>query len=147
LVTSADPGYTGAKPGQVVVTILDNEGVTQFELSVLSPPPVVNVGSQFTVSLRNVNLGPDASAGATFTTPPSAGYTWVSSTGTLGCTSDAIIGTSCQLGSLASGAHADFTLTFQAVVPGSYPTTYTVTTIQTDPNLANNTRSQTITVN
>jgi hypothetical protein len=71
----------------------------------------------------------------------------VSSTGTLGCTSDAIIGTSCQLGSLASGAHADFTLTFLAVVPGSYPTTYTVTTIQTDPNLANNTRSQTITVN
>ncbi len=79
--------------------------------------------------------------------PPSTGFTYVSNTGTLGCTSDAIIGTNCQLGSLASGASADFTLTFQAAMPGTYPTTYTVTTTQTDPNLANNTRSQTITVN
>jgi hypothetical protein len=33
------------------------------------------------------------------------------------------------------------------VQAGTYATAYTVTTIQTDPNPANNTRPQTITVN
>lgn len=146
-VTSADPVYSGAKPGTVTVTIVDNDGSTNLELSLLNAPPVVAVGGQFTLSLRSANLGPDVSVGATFTVPASPGYTYVSSTGTLGCSSDAIVGTSCPLAGLASGAFVDFTVTFQAVQAGTYATAYTVTTIQTDPNPGNNTRPQTITVN
>ena len=146
-VTSTDPAYGGVVPAPVTVTILDNDGSTNLELHVLNTPPVVAVGGSFTLDLQNENLGPDASVGATFTIPASAGFVYASSAGTLGCSYDAVTGTTCQLPSLASGAHTDFSVTLTAVAAGSYSTSYSVSTIQSDPNLLNNTRNQLVTIN
>ena len=146
-VASADPAYAGAMPAPVTATIVDNDGVTNLELHVFSAPPVVTVGSSFTLTLQNENLGPNTSVGATFTIPASTGFSYSSSTGTLGCSYDGISGTTCQLPSLASGGKTDFTVTLTAVLAGVYPTVYTISTIQGDSNPLNNARSQTITIN
>ncbi|HMV33010.1 MAG TPA: DUF11 domain-containing protein [Gemmatimonadales bacterium] len=146
-VTSTDPAYAGARPGSVTVSITDNDASTNLELHVFSAPPVVAVGASFTVTLQNENLGPNTSVGSTFTIPASAGYAYTGSSGTLGCSYDAVTGTSCQLPSLASGARTDFTVTLTALAAGSYSTSYTISTTQPDPNLGNNTRVQVITVN
>ncbi|HMV30597.1 MAG TPA: DUF11 domain-containing protein [Gemmatimonadales bacterium] len=146
VVASTDPAYAGTVPAPVTATIVDNDGVTNLELHVFSTPPVVTVGSSFTLTLQNENLGPNTSVGATFTIPASAGFTYASSTGTLGCSYDAVTGTTCQLPSLASGGKTDFTVTLTALVAGAYSTSYTISTIQGDSNLLNNTRTQTITV-
>ena len=146
-MASADPAYAGAMPAPVTATIVDNDGVTNLELHVFSAPPVVTVGSSFTLTLQNENLGPNTSVGATFTIPASTGFSYSSSTGTLGCSYDGISGTTCQLPSLASGGKTDFTVTLTAVLAGVYPTVYTISTIQGDSNPLNNARSQTITIN
>ena len=146
-VTSTDPAYAGAQPGPVTVSITDNDASTNLELHVFSPPPVVAVGARFTLTLQNENLGPNSSVGSTFTIPASAGFFYTTSSGTLGCSSDAVTGISCQLPSLASGARTDFTVTLTALAAGSYSTSYTISANQPDPNLANNTRVQVITVN
>jgi hypothetical protein len=146
-VVSADPAYNRAVVGTVAVTITDNDGSTDLGMEIQSAPPVANVGQTFTISIRNFNLGPDASVGATLTVPASAGFVYRSSSGVLSCSYDAVAGTTCQLPGPASGAFVDFTVTFEAVQVGSYPTAFTLSTIQTDPNLSNNTRTQTITIN
>lgn len=105
------------------------------------------VGNSFTLTLQNENLGPNTSVGATFTIPASAGFTYTSSTGTLGCSYDGVAGTTCQLPSLASGGKTDFTVTLTATLAGVYATAYTISTIQGDSNPLNNTRTQTITIN
>jgi hypothetical protein len=76
VVGSADPAYNGARPGVVTVTIVDNDGSTNLELSVVNAPPVVAAGAQFTLSLKEFNLGPEVSVGATFTVPASAGFAY-----------------------------------------------------------------------
>lgn len=146
-VSSADPAYAAARPGSVTVSITDNDASTNLELHVFSAPPVVAVGAGFTLTLQNENLGPNISVGSTFTIPASAGFAYTGSSGTLGCSYDAVTGTSCQLPSLASGARTDFTVTLTALAPGSYSTSYTISANQPDPNLGNNTRVQVITVN
>lgn len=146
-VTSTDPAYAGATPGAVATTIVDNDGTTNLELHVFNAPPVVAVGNSFTLTLQNENLGPNTSVGATFTIPASAGFTYTSSTGTLGCSYDGVAGTTCQLPSLVSGGKTDFTVTLTATLAGVYATAYTSSTIQGDSNPLNNTRTQTITIN
>ena len=146
-VTSTDPAYAGATPAAVATTIVDNDGTTNLELHVFNAPPVVAVGNSFTLTLQNENLGPNTSVGATFTIPASAGFTYTSSTGTLGCSYDGVAGTTCQLPSLVSGGKTDFTVTLTATLAGVYATAYTSSTIQGDSNPLNNTRTQTITIN
>ena len=146
-ITSTAPPYNTAALGQVAVTIVDNDGSANLELNVLNAPPVVAAGGTFTLSLREQNLGPDTSPGATITIPASAGYSYLSSTGVPGCSSDPVTGTTCQLASLANGTTQSFTISFTALAPGSYSTTYTLSSIQFDSNLGNNSRVQVITVN
>jgi hypothetical protein len=146
-VVSADPAYDRVATSNVAVTITDNDGSTDLGLEIQSAPPGANVGQTFSVTIRNFNLGPDVSVGATLTVPASAGFVYHSSSGVLSCSYDAVAGTTCQLPGSVSGAFFDFTITFEAVQAGSYPTAFTVSTIQTDPNLSNNTRTQTITIN
>lgn len=145
-VTSSDPAYAAAVPAPVAAKVIDNDGSANLELNVLSAPPVVLAGAPFTLSLREENLGPDSSPGAKVVIPASAGYGYVSSTGTLGCTTDAVTGTTCTLGSLSAGATQSFTVTFTGLVAGSYNTTYTLSSVQFDSNPINNSRTQLITV-
>lgn len=146
-VSSTAPPYNTAVLGPVAVTVTDNDGSANLELNVLNAPPVVAVGGNFTLSLREQNLGPDTSPGATITIPASTGYAYLSSTGVLSCSSDPVAGTTCQLGSLANGSTQSFTITFTALAAGTYSTTYTLSAIQFDSNLLNNSRVQVITVN
>lgn len=146
-VTSTDPLYAPAGLSNVAVSITDNDGSANLELSVTSAPPVVPGGALFTLAFRVGNSGPDASVGSSFAMPASAGYHYVSSTGVLGCSGDPVTGVRCDLPGVASGgASFTFTVTLGADAPGSYPTTYSLTSVQADPAPANNSRVQTITV-
>lgn len=145
-VTSADPAFNLTPASPLSVTVNDNDGRTNHELAITSVPPVTSVGQSFTMSFRDVNLGPDASGGATVNIPASAGFTYSSATGAA-CAYDTIWGTTCQLAGAPAGAGIDFTITFIAASSGSWVTTVTLTTVQSDPNLANNVRTQTITIN
>jgi hypothetical protein len=146
-VASADPAYGGAFLAAMPVTIIDNDGSANLELAVLSAPPVVAAGTAFTIDFRVANGGPDVSVGSTLTLPASAGYQFTGAAGVLSCASDAVTGVSCQLPGAAAGASFTLSLSFTAGAVGSYPTTYSVTSIQPDPVPGNNTRLQTITVN
>lgn len=146
-VTSTTPPYLNAPLGSITVTIVDNDGSANLELHVVSAPPVVAVGDSFTITLQNENLGPDDSPGATFTIPASTGFSYAANTGTLGCSYDAVTGTTCQLPSLVNGGKTDFTVTLVAVATGSYSTTYSLSSTQPDSNPLNNARVQLITVN
>jgi hypothetical protein len=146
-VTSTDPAYGGARVTPLAVSVIDNDGSTNLELNIVSAPPTVTAGQSFTLTLREENVGPDASVGATVTIPASSGFSYLSATGVTSCAFDAVTGTTCQLAPLAAGGIMTLTVTFSALVAGSYPTTISLSTIQTDPNLANNVRTQTITIN
>ncbi|HMV31793.1 MAG TPA: hypothetical protein PKA50_06685 [Gemmatimonadales bacterium] len=146
-VTSTDPLYGPAGLSDVAVSVTDNDGSANLELSVTSAPPSVPSGASFTLAFRVGNTGPDASVGSTFSMPASAGYHYVSATGVLGCSGDPVTGIRCDLPGVASGgAFFTFGVTLGADTPGSYPTTYSLTSIQADPAPANNSRVQTITV-
>lgn len=144
--TSTDPQYVHAFLASVPATVTDNDGSANLELTLVSAPPVAAVGTNFTLQLRDDNLGPDVSPGATLNIPASVGYGYVSSSGVLSCAYDAVTGTTCQLGSLASGLTQTASITFTALVAGSYSTAYTLSSVQFDSNLNNNTRVQLITI-
>jgi hypothetical protein len=145
-ITSTDPQYIHAGLASLAATVTDNDGSTNLELTLLSPPPVAVSGTNFTLSISDDNLGPDASPGATFNVPASVGYSYVSSTGAISCASDAITGTTCQLAGVAAGQHIPVSITFTAGTPGSYSTTYHLTSVQPDPVPGNNNRTQLITI-
>lgn len=146
-VTSTDPAYQFAGLSNDVVTITDNDGSANLELSVLSAAPVVASGASFTLNFRVGNAGPDISVGSTFSMPASPGFHYVSATGVSSCTADPVTGISCALPGVANGgAFFLFDVTLAADAPGGYPTTYSLSSIQPDPVLTNNSRVQTITV-
>ncbi len=146
-VTTADPLYANAALSSVAVDVSDNDGSANFELNVLSVPPVVPVGGSFTLSFRATNSGPTLSTGATFTVAPAAGMTLTGITGVTACTTSLTTGISCVVPGVANGAHLDFTLTLRATARGSYPVGYILTGHQPDPAAGNNVKNQTITVN
>ncbi len=106
------------------------------------PSPVFN--QNFTVNLRDSDIGPGASAGATLFIAGSPAFRFVSaSNATCGPVSG---GLSCTLGAVAVGGQRNFTLTFKAVQHGTFAYSLTLTGQDTDTNAANNSQSGTIAV-
>lgn len=145
-VTSSDPAYSGAYTFPIALTVADNDGNSDLSVNTLIGPPPLVPGQQFSVTFREQVLGPTLSTGATFNLSASAGYTYVSATGVLGCTASSVTGVTCDLAGAANGALVDFVLTLQAGPSGAYPLTLSITGQQPDTVPTNNSHVNTLTV-
>lgn len=106
------------------------------------PSPVFK--QNFTVNLRDSDIGPGASTGATLFIPGSNAFRFVSaSNATCGPVTG---GLSCDLGPVLVDGQLNFMLTFKAVQHGTFAYSLTLTGHETDTNTGNNSLSGTITV-
>ncbi|MBI2928089.1 MAG: DUF11 domain-containing protein, partial [Verrucomicrobia bacterium] len=116
------------------------EAIVDLALTVAAVPNPVTVGSNLTYQLVIENLGPDDASGVWLSnrfsaTPP----LFLSSTGGQGnCTTNAAGAVLCEVGGLAAGASATFTLVVAPAQVGSLTNRATVTATENDPALANN---------
>lgn len=124
--------------------VCDADPGANLALSFTQAPPPIFLNQTITVNLRDSDLGPGASTGATLFIPGTPGFRYVSATGaTCG---PAVGGLGCQLGPVAAGGQLNFSLRFKAVQRGTFAVTLTLTGQQTDTAPANNTLNKTVTV-
>jgi hypothetical protein len=144
-VTSADPAYNGTPAGAVPVTVTDDDGNTDLAVAAGDVvPPTLVVGQQFTARYNISNAGPTLSTGSTFTIPGLTGFAFVSgSGGTCAMAGGAL---RCQLAGLAAGASLNITLTLRPLSVGAHANTISIVGQQPDPNAANNSIVQQLTV-
>jgi uncharacterized repeat protein (TIGR01451 family) len=109
----------------------------------------VTVGQDIIYDINVLNLGPDDVANATVTDPVPAGTTFVSATISPGSCSEAGGIVTCTIPTLPSGVGTTITLKVTANQAGPVTNTATVNPPPTveDPNLNNNSNSETTTVN
>jgi uncharacterized repeat protein (TIGR01451 family) len=111
-------------------------------------PDPAHVGQPLTYTIPVTNNGPDSATGVTLTDalPKNTGNGSVTTTkGT--CTISKKMVVACSLGTLASGETATVTITIKPTKKGTITNTVSVSaTSPTDPNMANNTATQSTTV-
>ena len=149
-VTATD---SGTSPGQSAtqsfsITIA---GVADLAVSISGPPKPVQQSKPVTLTIAVQNLGPYASQGVVLTDTVPSGAQFVSGTASQGsCTTPSVGSTgivSCSLGTLASGATAELTLTIDPVIKsGTLSDTATVSAATVDPVPANNSATAVIQV-
>ncbi len=121
-----------------------NTNVPSADVSVVKTGPgYVFAQSNLTYSITVSNAGPDAASSMVVTDSLPEGVTFVSATGG-GVNNSGVV--TWSLGTLASNATASVTVTVTAPVSGSLTNTASVGSDAPDPNPANNTSSQVITV-
>ena len=116
-----------------------------------SPDPVV-AGTNLTYTITVTNGGPDIALEAIATDTLPAGVTYLSDTGS--CDTSALPVLTCNLGDLANGASASFSVTvkvsadlvFKAGGPTTLTDTVSVTGVANDPDASNNTDAETTSV-
>jgi len=114
-------------------------------LGFAATPPSFNLGQPATIKLKDSDLGPGASTGATVFVSSSPAFRFVSAAGaTCGPVTG---GLACTLGAVAAGGQRNFTLTVRPVQQGLFPVTLTITGVETDTNAANNTIARNVRVN
>ncbi len=111
-----------------------------------SPSPTVPQGDTLTYSLAVTNNGPASATNVTVVDPLPSNVIYLSATTTAGTCSEANGTVTCLLGTMANAANATVTIVTLAGAEGVAPNTATVSADQTDPNLANNTSTQTETI-
>ena len=110
-----------------------------------SPDPAT-VGSNLTYTITVTNGGPDVASGVSVSDQLPASVTFVSTTPSQGsCSGTSTV--SCAMGSLANGASATVTIVVSPTQTGTIGNTATVSATEGDPNSANNSATQTTTVN
>ncbi|MCU0440202.1 MAG: Ig-like domain-containing protein, partial [Raineya sp.] len=99
------------------------------------------VGSNITFTITASNAGPSNATGVVINDVLPAGYTFVSSTPSVGTYNS---GTGVwTIGNLANGANATLTITVTVNATGSYANTATISGNETDPTPGNNTSTST----
>ena len=111
-----------------------------------SPSPTVIEGDPLIYTLAITNNGPATATNVVATDPLPSAVTYQTSSSTTGTCSEAGGTVTCQIGTRANGATATVTIVTTAGVPGTATNTASVAADQTDPNLANNTSTQTETI-
>jgi uncharacterized repeat protein (TIGR01451 family) len=124
--------------GQVSLT----ERPADLSIAKADAPDPVTEGSDLTYTLTVTNNGPGAATGVTVTDDLPGDLAARSSSASKGSCSGTTTVT-CTLGDLASGASATVTIVIRPGSPGSITNTARVSGSQPDPNLANNSATQT----
>ncbi len=161
-VTSATPSGTfiaetdTAGAGNIVPTLTTNSATATVivanansaDMAIVKTavPNPVSEGDALTYTLTVTNNGPATATTVTVTDPLPNAVTYLSSSTTQGTCSEAGGTVTCQLGSMISGATATVTIITLAGSPSPASNTASVTADQTDPNLANNSSTQTETI-
>lgn len=132
----------------------DNDGVgdacdaspgADLALTFGAAPPPFTLNTPATVTLKDSDLGPGASSGATLFIPASPAFRFI---GASGATCGPVTGgLSCALGSVAAGGQRTFSLKFRPIQRGLFPVTLTLSGNETDTNTPNNTIARNVRVN
>jgi len=111
-------------------------------------PTSVSVNGYVTYTATITNNGPATASAVTFTDALPAGLTWVNSSYTKGSGTAVACSSSsaCSIGSLASGATATVNIMAKVTGAGTIVNTASVSNVELDPNMANNSASASITV-
>ena len=115
-----------------------------------TPDPILT-GARLDYTVRIQNHGPAEATGVvlTYALPPGAEFHSVNGSPSPSCVTPSVGGTgtvTCNIGSIASGALRDLTISVTPRAKGTLPAQFTVTTTAPDANPANNTWSLTTTV-
>ena len=147
-VDTSGNAYVVGSLGSDVLIVKATPSVDLAVIKTDDPDPVL-AGQNLTYTVTVTNKGPDVATGVTLTDTLPGNVTLISATPSQG-TSCTLIGVQviCNLGTLNAGASATATLEVTAPsVATTLTNTVTVTGIEPDSNGANNTTSQTTTVN
>ncbi|MFZ0956631.1 MAG: C25 family cysteine peptidase [Candidatus Sulfotelmatobacter sp.] len=109
-------------------------------------PNPVSQGETLTYTLVVTNNGPASATTVTVADTLPTAVTYLSVTTTTGTCSEAGGAVTCLLGTMANAGTATITILTIAGTPGVVSNTATVTADQTDPNIANNSSTQTETI-
>jgi uncharacterized repeat protein (TIGR01451 family) len=115
------------------------------------PSPTVSagpyvVGTNLTFTANVVNQGPQDATGVIFTDTLPSGLTFVSATATPGSCVQTNGVVSCTIGALASAFESNISIVVAPTATGTLTNTMNVTGTQTDPNAANNSATQTLSI-
>ncbi|HYM76013.1 MAG TPA: C25 family cysteine peptidase [Candidatus Dormibacteraeota bacterium] len=126
--------------------VVANANSADMAIVKTATPNPVTEGTPLTYSLAVTNNGPASATNVTVTDTLPSTVTFLSSTSTQGSCSEAGGTVTCLLGTMANAGTATVTILTIPQQPGVISNTATVTADQTDPNLGNNTSTQSETV-
>ncbi|MGA8622528.1 MAG: C25 family cysteine peptidase, partial [Candidatus Sulfotelmatobacter sp.] len=143
--TNIVPNLTSNSATALVVVANANSADMSI-VKTASPSPTVPEGDTLTYTLSITNNGPAQATNVTVTDTLPSAVTYQSSISSAGTCSEADGTVTCLLGTMANAGTATVTIVTMAGTPGVAINTANVTADQTDPNLANNSSSQTETI-
>jgi uncharacterized repeat protein (TIGR01451 family) len=149
LVTSSSVQDASGNPAAVVIgggQVSLTERPADLSIAKADAPDPVREGRDLTYTLTVTNNGPNPATGVTVTDDLPGELAARSSSASQGSCSGTTTVT-CSLGDLASGASATVTIVIRPGNPGQITNTARVSGNQPDPNLANNSATQTTQVN
>jgi uncharacterized repeat protein (TIGR01451 family) len=140
-VTLSNPTNAVLTRAAATGTLVNDDSGSDLRITKTAGSAIVLAGSNVTYQIVVTNLGPLAATGVIVDDVLPAGTTFVSATPTQGtCTGTSNV--QCALGSIASGGSATVALTLRTPsVPGTITNTASETSVQGDPNPANNAAS------
>ncbi|MFZ0309284.1 MAG: C25 family cysteine peptidase [Candidatus Sulfotelmatobacter sp.] len=143
--TNIVPNLT-SNSATAMVVVANANSADMAIVKTATPSPTVSDGDTLTYSLAVTNNGPASATNVTVTDVLPSDVTYLSVNTTVGTCSEAGGTVTCLLGTMANAATATVTILTLAGAPGSASNTATVSADQTDPNLANNSSTQTETI-
>jgi uncharacterized repeat protein (TIGR01451 family) len=143
--TNIVPNLT-SNSATAMVVVANANSADMAIVKTATPSPTVSDGDTLTYSLVVTNNGPASATNVTVTDALPSDVTYLSVNTTQGTCSEAGGTVTCLLGTMANAATAAVTVLTIAGAPGSASNTATVSADQTDPNLANNSSTQTETI-
>src|ERR1019366_1901055 len=138
------PGIT-TNTASATVVVANANSADMAIVKIGSPNPVTE-GTLLTYTLTVTNNGPASATNVTVTDMLPSAVTYLSTSTTQGSCSEAGGTVTCLLGPMANAATATISILTMPNASGIVTNTATVSADQTDPNLANNTSTQTETI-
>jgi len=134
--STGDGGSIAGGWSLTLTTVNPVNPVADLSLSLTDAPDPLYVGSTLTYTIGVINNGPAVATDVTVTDVLPAGVNFISSSGSSSFAGGTVTG---NLGTLAVGAGASFTIQVAATIDGNIVNSATVSGAQSDLNLGNNT--------